>query len=228
MQTCYNCGKQVPDSTLICPDCGALVRRYTDAPKREAPNPQQQNPNQQNPYQQNPYQQNPYQQNPYQQNPYQQVPVQPLNPDGTPQRVRLFGPVRAWLIILIILSGYMVFSSFLSAVLAANPALLDVMAAQPGMELMEPQINALREILTQPYALYVFIGMLVFYAVKCGCHLWLLLSARRLAFRVSIGLSLAGLAAMLLFGGSLMSILLCLDPIFTWLGLKRFWPWMPK
>ena len=218
MQTCYNCGRQVPDSTLICPDCGALVRRYTDAPKREAPNPQQQNP----------YQQNPYQQNPYQQNPYQQVPVQPLNPDGTPQRVRLFGPVRAWLIILIILSGYMVFSSFLSAVLAANPALLDVMAAQPGMELMEPQINALREILTQPNALYVFIGMLVFYAVKCGCHLWLLLSARRLAFRVSIGLSLAGLAAMLLFGGSLMSILLCLDPIFTWLGLKRFWPWMPK
>ena len=109
MQTCYNCGRQVPDSTLICPDCGALVRRYTDAPKREAPNPQQQNP----------YQQNPYQQNPYQQNPYQQVPVQPLNPDGTPQRVRLFGPVRAWLIILIILSGYMVFSSFLSAVLAA-------------------------------------------------------------------------------------------------------------
>ena len=195
MQTCYNCGRQVPDATLICPDCGALVRRYTDAPKREAPNPQQQNPNQQNPYQQNPYQQNPY----------QQVPVQPLNPDGTPQRVRLFGPV-----------------------LAANPVLLDAMAAEPGMELMEPQLNMLRQVLSQPYVLYVFIGMLVFYAVKCGCHLWLLLSARRLAFRVSIGLSLAGLAAMLLFGGSLMSILLCLDPIFTWLGLRRFWPWMPK
>lgn len=28
MQTCYNCGKQVSNETLICPDCGALVRRY--------------------------------------------------------------------------------------------------------------------------------------------------------------------------------------------------------
>lgn len=28
MQTCYNCGRQVDDNVLICPDCGALVRRY--------------------------------------------------------------------------------------------------------------------------------------------------------------------------------------------------------
>lgn len=28
MITCYNCGKQVSDETLICPECGALVRRY--------------------------------------------------------------------------------------------------------------------------------------------------------------------------------------------------------
>ena len=37
MQTCYNCGKQVSDETLICPECGALVKRYT-APAR---NPEQ-------------------------------------------------------------------------------------------------------------------------------------------------------------------------------------------
>lgn len=228
MQTCYNCGKQVPDSTLICPDCGALVRRYTDAPRREQQNPYQQNPNQQNPNQQNPYQQNPYRQNPYQQNPYQQVPLQPLNADGTPQKVRLFGPVRVWLIILIAVSAYMVFSCLLMAILAANPALLDVMAAEPGMELMEPQLNMIRQVLAQPYVLLMYIVMGVFYAVKCGCHLWLLLSARRLPFRVSIGLSLAGLLCLLLFGGSLLSILLCLDPLFTWLGLRRFWPWMPK
>ena len=28
MQTCYNCGRQMDDNVLICPDCGALVRRY--------------------------------------------------------------------------------------------------------------------------------------------------------------------------------------------------------
>ena len=35
MVTCYNCGKQVSDETLICPECGALVRRYEAAPRRE-------------------------------------------------------------------------------------------------------------------------------------------------------------------------------------------------
>lgn len=44
MITCYNCGKQVSDETLICPECGALVRRY-EAPVREpyTDNPQQPN-----------------------------------------------------------------------------------------------------------------------------------------------------------------------------------------
>ncbi len=213
MQTCYNCGRQVPDTTLICPDCGALVRRYTDAPQREAPKPQQQSPNQQPPYQQNPY---------------RQVPIQPPAPGGTPQRVRLFGPVRAWLIILIVFSAYMAFSSLMSVFLAANPALLDAMTAGDGMEAMEPMVNLLREVLAQPLVLPLFAGMLVFHAVKCGCHLWLLLSARRLAFRVSIFVSLAGLLALLFLGGSVTAILLCLDPLFTWLGLRRFWPWMPK
>ena len=40
MQTCYNCGKQVSDETLICPECGALVKRYTSparSPEQDAP-----------------------------------------------------------------------------------------------------------------------------------------------------------------------------------------------
>ena len=38
MQTCYNCGQQVDDNVLICPDCGALVRRYgKPAPQQEEP-----------------------------------------------------------------------------------------------------------------------------------------------------------------------------------------------
>lgn len=35
MQTCYNCGKEVADEILICPECGALVKRYTAPPVRE-------------------------------------------------------------------------------------------------------------------------------------------------------------------------------------------------
>ena len=214
MQTCYNCGKQVPDTTLICPDCGALVKRYTEAPRREQQTPQQ----------------NPYQQNPYQQNPFQPV-QQPLDPAGAPQKVRLYGGIRAWLIFLLILSAYMAFSSLFSIALAADPAILDQMIAASGMsaaEGMEAMFSLLREAFSQPLALPMCIAALVFYAAKFGCHLWLLLSGRRLPFRVSIGVSLAGLLVMLLLGGGLGLLFYFLEPLLTWLGLKRFWPWMPQ
>ena len=38
MQKCYNCGKEVDDNVLICPDCGALVKRYG---KPESAQPEQ-------------------------------------------------------------------------------------------------------------------------------------------------------------------------------------------
>ena len=38
MQKCYNCGKEVDDNVLICPDCGALVKRYgSPEPAQEEP-----------------------------------------------------------------------------------------------------------------------------------------------------------------------------------------------
>ena len=39
MQKCYNCGKEVDDNVLICPECGALVRRYTK-PAQQIPEPE--------------------------------------------------------------------------------------------------------------------------------------------------------------------------------------------
>ena len=38
VQKCYNCGKEVDDNVLICPECGALVKRYGK------PEPQQAEP----------------------------------------------------------------------------------------------------------------------------------------------------------------------------------------
>lgn len=38
MQSCYNCGRQVDDNVLICPECGALVRRY-GRPESAQPEP---------------------------------------------------------------------------------------------------------------------------------------------------------------------------------------------
>ena len=39
MQKCYNCGKEVDDNVLICPECGALVRRFTK-PAQQIPEPE--------------------------------------------------------------------------------------------------------------------------------------------------------------------------------------------
>ena len=44
MITCYNCGKEVSDETLICPECGALVRRYERPPVRQQPDVPPMNP----------------------------------------------------------------------------------------------------------------------------------------------------------------------------------------
>lgn len=57
MVTCYNCGKQVSDETLICPECGALVRRYEAPPRSEqAPEQKQNNGGWQQATNQQPYQ----------------------------------------------------------------------------------------------------------------------------------------------------------------------------
>ena len=195
MQTCYNCGKQVSDETLICPDCGALVRRYTTpvAPVVQ-PTPAQ--------------------------------PVQPVvqqNPQG---KVRLDGAVKVWLIILCVITAYLSFSSLCCVLLGANPQVLDMMLSDPGMEGFESMVTMMRDLL--PQALPVFVILFVLFSAKFICHLWLLLSSRRLAFYVSVGVSVLGIMLGLLFSGSLAGVLYFIDPVITWLGLRRFWPQMRK
>ena len=36
VQKCYNCGKEVDDNVLICPECGALVKRYGQPEQQQA------------------------------------------------------------------------------------------------------------------------------------------------------------------------------------------------
>ncbi len=194
MQTCYNCGKQVPDETLICPDCGALVRRY-NTPANPAASAQT------------------------------AAPAVPLQPQAMP-RVRLQGPLRVWLVIQCIVSAYMAFSSLCSVILAANPQVFDMMLSEPGMEALEPMLTTMQEVL--PQAMPLFILLTVLFSAKFIGHLWLLISARRLPFYLSIGVSLAGLLCALLMGGTLIVIVYFFDPIITWLGLKRYWPYMRK
>ena len=197
MQTCYNCGKSVSDETLICPDRGALVRRYNTPANSVV------------------------------QQPLQPVPaVQPIAQPAAQSGVRLQGAVKVWLILLSVFSAYMAFSSLCSVLLGANPQVFDTLLSEPGMENMEPMLSTMRDLL--PQALPLFVILLVLFSAKFACHLWLLLRPRRLAFYASIGVSFAGMLLAFLFGGSISVMLYFIDPLITWLGLRRFWPGMRK
>ena len=193
MQTCYNCGKQVSDETLICPDCGALVRRYTTPANPAVPQAQSLH-----------------------------------TPEPAPAQVgrRLHGPVKVWLIILCAISAYMAFSCLCCAVLALQPEIIDRMLSQPGMELFEPLFESMRAEL--PALLPLYATLTVLFLAKSGCHLWQVLQARRLPFYLSIAVSFAAIVCAVGLGGTLSVVLHFLDPVITWLGLRRFWPQMRK
>lgn len=220
MQTCYNCGKEVPDETLICPDCGALVRRYTTPPPRMSEQPSQNElPRQEGSPQP---QWNAQQQWDNPQQPWQ------VPPQGTeaPKKVRFFGGVKVLLILLSVFSCYMAFNSFCTVILCLS---IDELMQMMQVAGMEPYLEFLVQI--QPLVPQIFpffLAMTVLFIAKSICHIWLLRSGRRLPFLVSIGASIVGLACVAILGGSLLSILYFFDPFLVWAGLKRYWPWMQK
>ena len=117
MQTCYNCGKQVSDETLICPDCGALVRRYT-TPVNPAVNPA----------------------------PVQSVPAVPgAVPPPAGGKLRLRGAVKVWLIIECVLCGYMAFSALCAGLLAGNPQAMEMMAKKQELDAFVQKTGHSRE-----------------------------------------------------------------------------------
>ena len=99
------------------------------------------------------------------------------------------------------------------------------MFAQPGMEAFASLMEEMLEML--PQMLPVFAVMAIVCALKLFCHIWLLASGRKLAFYFDIGASALALL-LLLMGGSLLSLFFVMEPVLTWLLLKRFWPWMQK
>lgn len=212
MQTCYNCGKEVPDETLICPDCGALVRRYTNPPPRMNEQPPQNEPPRQ-------------EWNPQQAWNPRQPWVQPQDPEK-PKKVIFFGGTKLWLIILAAFSCYMAFSSLCSVFVCLNvDSFLQVMQAAE----IEAYVEFFEEFQSLvPQLFPYFLAMSILFTVKAICHIWLLKSGRKLPFRVSIGTSIVGLVCIAILGGSVLDIFYFLDPFFVWPSLRRYWPWMGK
>ena len=216
MQICYNCGKEVSDETLICPDCGALVRRYTNPPPRMNEQPTQSEAPRQEWVPQQPSMPGYPQQQPWEMPQGQQK----------PQKLRLFGGVKVWLILLSVFSCYMAFSSFCTVILCLNIGEFMQIMQEAGMELYLEMLQQIQPLVPQIFPL--FLALTILFVAKAVCHIWLLRSARRLPFLISIGASIVGLICIMILGGSILSVIYFFDPFFTWLGLKRFWLWMEK
>lgn len=188
MQTCYNCGRQVADDVLICPDCGALVKRYTDPPRRE---PQEDAPQQ----------------------PYEQPPCeQPSAPAKRPRvwtdangKTRLAGSVKAFVIVMAVLAGYLALSfACLLIVYHDQDVYAQLFQMMSGVDDTIGRVaGAFDELMAAIGQAYGFILALIGISLaRLAASVWLLCSKRRAALYalvilcgvLAMGLAVAGYA----------------------------------
>lgn len=176
MQVCYNCGKEVSDETLICPDCGALVKRYTTPPARE--------------------------QTPettsfmtsYQEDAFQEPQQTASNPQGSVWRdargrVHFRAGLIVWLALCILYAGYMSLTyaciqivylnqDFYLSFLEAFPEFADLAVVMREMIQIIGSVN------------FVFVALLLLSLGSFVCSIWLLAGRQRAALYAFLGVTL--------------------------------------
>ena len=186
MQTCYNCGKQVSDDTLICPECGALVRRYTTPPNRGAfaPDARPDEPSAPQPYS-----------------------PQPDAQDAPPRgqavwrdaygRVRFSGILTFWLVIVLLAGAYLALSYGCTLILYHTQDMYaQFLSMMPEFSYISEIFPQLVAVIGQYYPLFVV--MLLISVCKTASAIWLLAGKRQAAWRILLG-SDVGLCLLMLF-----------------------------
>lgn len=209
MQTCYNCGRQVADDVLICPDCGALVKRYTDPPRRE---PQEDAPQQQ----------------PYEQPPFQQQPAAPVKRPrvwtDANGKTRLAGSVKAFVIVMAVLAGYLALSfACLLIVYHDQDVYAQLFQMMSGVDVTIGRVaGAFDELMAAIGQAYGFILALIGISLaRLAASIWLLCAKRRAALYALVilcGLLAMGLAVA---GYAVYAIIAAADGVITSALLRR-------
>mgnify|MGYP004481682587 CR=1 FL=1 len=207
MQTCYNCGKQVDDNVLICPDCGALVKRYGKPVREQDPDTAYESAARAYP------------------GAYdapspavRRTPVW-LDDAGKPH---FQGAICFWMIVCAVIAGYMLLG-FCSMLLIyhAQDFFLDTLQSVPDLSDMLDILQAMLESVQMHYAFYVLLPVL--FAGKLGCIIWFLCSKRRLAFYIWAGISAFLCLLTLVLGGSAQAVFYALDAALTFFLLRKYW-----
>ena len=208
MQKCYNCGKEVSDETLICPECGALVKRYTTPPARQAEQ-EAQNNEMWDGYAQN------------------FSNAQPQRPDGSVWRdgnakVHFRGGLTAWLVVCLLVTGYMLLSYLSVQFLYRNQDLyFSVLESMPELSGYAEILRPLMEYI-QSYNAY-FIVQTVLSAALFASVIWLLAGKSKAALFASLGIDVL-FALLLAFMNPVAAILFAGGAAVTFFWMKKYLP----
>ena len=208
MQKCYNCGKEVSDETLICPECGALVKRYTTPPARQAEQ-EARNNEMWDGYAQN------------------FSNAQPQRPDGSVWRdgnakVHFRGGLTAWLVVCLLVTGYMLLSYLSVQFLYRNQDLyFSVLESMPELSGYADILRPLMEYI-QSYNAY-FIVQTVLSAALFASVIWLLAGKSKAALFACLGIDVL-FALLLAFMNPVAAILFAGGAAVTFFWMKKYLP----
>ena len=200
MQKCYNCGKEVDDNVLICPDCGALVKRYG------RPEPEQQE---------------------QEAAPFPQETAFDAQPRGAVWRqedgkLKFSGYVTFWLVLCAIYLGYTLLGFACTLLIYRfRDFYFEILGQFEELASMAELLRTLLTSLEAAPVYYIVVGVLV--AVQFGCVVWFLASKRKLAFYILAAAAVLLTAVQLILGGGIGAVIYLIGPFTAWLLLHRSW-----
>lgn len=202
MQKCYNCGKEVDDNVLICPDCGALVKRYG---RPESAQPEQEA-------------------DPFPRETAFDTQPQPRGAvwrqeDG---KLKFSGYVTFWLVLCAIYLGNTLLGFACTLLIYRfRDFYFEILGQFEEMAYMEEYLRQLLSVIEAEPIRLIVVGVLV--AVQFGCVIWFLVSKRKLAFYILAAAAVLLSAAQLILGGGIGAVIYLIGPFTVWLLLHRSW-----
>lgn len=206
MQTCYNCGKEVDDNVLICPECGALVKRY-GKPERQ--------PEQSAGFSAPQAYPGAY-----------DTPAQPVRREAVwldgAGRPHFKGSLCCWLILCAVYAGYMLLGfCSIQLIYHAQSFFFDTMQQLPEFsDMIELLQIMMQSVDAHPF---FYTALLVLFALKLAGIVWFLISKRRTAFYCIAGVSVLLCGISLVFGAGVQAFLYACDCALTAVFLRKSW-----
>lgn len=206
MQTCYNCGREVDDNVLICPDCGALVKRYGPPVREEFIESSE------------------------------ELTTDLRQDTGSDPKAGVFRDeqgklrfrtaVKVWMVLGIIFAFYTAFSFSCVLLVFRHPeTYLAPFQGIPELEGLLSTVESLMQIVGSAYA--YFLIYLILQILKGALSVWFLSSKRKLAFYGTAGVSIVLFLCTITTGTFFSALLEVLDVAVVWPMLRKRWNLLP-